>query len=821
MSLARDLRRGSGFTWLMIVMLALGVGATTALFTVINSVLLRPLAFHDPDQLVLVGERVPQVPGAEKFLWFDSPPAFLAWRREAGDFSALAAIQSSSFTLVQADHPLLLHGAKVSTNFFDMLGVHPQLGRLLVPQDENDASRPMVITDRLWRSAFAADPAIIGRHIGVPGGAAGSSAIVLGVLPSSFHLEGRELGPMLAGQRTDYFVALHFEPRELTLGPFTDFNYSVMSRLRPGVTLPQALAQLNVIQANLARSAPEKLALYGDLIRVQDYAVGESRQELWLLMAGALVVLLIVCVNLGGLWLTRLADRRRDWAIRVALGAAPGRLTRQVLGEGAALGLLGGGFGVACAAFCLRALLAVAPADLPRLSDVHLDWRVFAFGLLLSLAGGLLTGLLPALRLNAADPQPYLKAGGTTATADRSSLRSREGLIAVQTALATLLLVAAGLLGFSFYRLITLPVGFSADRALAADIVLNPYNDQQRDRVLSQLPDAAAAIPGVSAAGFTSHLPLQGETWIDTASVPGRVYPAGETPQVNVRFVSPGYLDAIGIPLLAGRDIADTDRPAGWPPKNEAAEAAMPSVVILSRAAAHLLWPDLPPRAVVGRQIKFNGQTTPTVVGIAEDARDGRLTSAPPSVVYQPFWEYPPYHVSLVVRTTIPAASLAAPLRAAIWRLAPSAPVPTLRPLTDLRSEAVAPQRYQFTLLLLFAGVALLLVAMGLHALVAQSVTRRTKEMAIRLVLGACPADVRGLVLRQAMAPVIVGLFAGLILALAGGRFVADLLYQVSPSSPLVLAAVAISVLAAALVGCALPARRAMRADMVAVLRSE
>jgi len=821
MGLARDLRRGAGFSWLVIVMLALGVGSTTALFTVVNGVLLRPLSFHDPGQLVLVGERVPQEPGSEKFLWFDTPSAFLAWRREANDFSALSAIQSSSFTMMQADRPLLLHGAKVSTNLFELLGVHAQLGRLLEPPDETDASRPMVITDGLWRSVFGAAPSVIGRHVGVPGGAAGSSAIVVGVLPPDFHLEGSELGPMLVGQRTDYFFPLHFQSGQLTEDPFTDFNYTVMGRLRAGVTMPQALAQLNVIQANLARGSSEKLALYGDLILVRDYAVGKSRQELWLLMAGVLAVLLIVCVNLGGLWLTRLADRRRDWAIRLALGAAPGRLTREVLAESAALGALGGGLGVLCAAVSLRALLAAAPADLPRLSEVHLDWRVFGFGLLLSLAAGLLTGLVPALRLNTADPQAYLKAGGAGTTADRSSLRSREGLIAVQTALATLLLFAAGLVGFSFYRLLTAPAGFAADRALAANIVFSPYDNHQRDQVLRQLTGAAAGLPGVTTVGFTSHLPLQGETWIDLAAVPGHVYPPGQTPAVNVRFISPGYLNAIGIPLLAGRDIAERDRPPGWPPKNQAEEAAMPSVVLLSRAAARTLWPDLPPAAVVGRQIKYNGEIMRTVIGVAEDAHDGLLTSAPPSVVYRPYWENPPYQVSLVVRTTVSAAALAAPLRSAIWRLAPSAPVPTLHPLSELRSAAVAPQRYRFTLLLLFAAVALLLAAMGINALVAHSVTRRRKEMAIRLALGARATDIRGLVLRRALAPVAAGLAVGLGLALPEGRLLANFLYQVSPSSPLVLAVVAMTVLAAALFGCAVPARRAARADVFAVLRSE
>lgn len=297
-------RRGGGFVWTVVLTLGLGVGATTAMFSVVNGVLLRPLALRDPGQLMLVGERVPQVAGSEKFAFFDTPAAFFAWRRQATDFSALAAIRSSSFTLT-GGRPLLLHGAHVSTNFFDLLGVRAQLGRLLAPPDETDTTRPMVITDRLWRSAFGADPAVISRHIGSPG----AEATIVGVLPPSFRLEGRELGPMLAGEPTDYFDALKFGRGEQLTAVFSDFNYSVMGRLRPGVSQAQALAQLDGIQANLARTAPEKLALFAQLAPVRDYAVAGARQELWLLLAGVLAVLLIVCVNLGGLWLTRKIGR--------------------------------------------------------------------------------------------------------------------------------------------------------------------------------------------------------------------------------------------------------------------------------------------------------------------------------------------------------------------------------------------------------------------------------------------------------------------------------------------------------------------------------
>ena len=801
-------------------MLGLGVGATTAMFSVVNGVLLQPLDFRDPGQLVLVGERVPQIAQFDSMsAFFDTPSAFLAWQREATDFSGLAAVQSSSFTLTGTGRPQLLHGARVTSNFFGVLGVPAQLGRLFAPPDETDLSDPIVITDALWRSAFHADPSAIGRHIGP----AGREARIIGVLPGNFRLAGSELGPMLSGEPTEYFETLHFGPHSGgdLKAVFSNFNFTVLGRLRGGITLPEALAQLNVIQANLARTAPEKLSLYAQLSTVRDYAVASAQQELWLLLAGVGAVLLIVCVNLGGLWTTRIADHQRDWAIRAALGAAPGRLVRQVLSESLILALTGGVLGVGCAAFGLRAFIAVAPAGIPRLDEIHMDWRVLGFGLLLSILAGLLTGVVPALRLSHADPQAYLKTGGAATTSDRASLRSRQGLIALQAALSTLLLAIAGLLGGSFYRLITLPTGFASDHAMAAEIVLNPYPVARRDSILRQIPSAVMAIPGVSAAAFTSHLPLEGETWIDSAGVPGRIYSAAEQPAVNVRFLSPGYFAAIGIPLLAGRDLAESDRPAGWPPKTDAEDARMPSVVVISRAAAELLWPGVPSRDLVGRKIVFNRQFTPTVIGVAADALDGSLTTAPPSVVYQPYWEYPPYSVSLVVRSTLPVESLAAPLRTAVWQVAPDAPIPTLRPLSALKSSAVAPQRYQLTLLLSFAALALLLAAMGVYALVAHDVTRRRKELAIRMSMGAHRGDLWALILQQALKPVAGGVVLGVIVAVGAGRLLSSLLFHISPANPAVLTAVAGVVLLAGSTACLMPARRAIRTDPIAALRAE
>jgi putative ABC transport system permease protein len=809
------MRHRPGFFSIVLTMLTVGIAATTAMFSIVYGVLLQPLPFDRPDDLVLVGERVPEIAGSERFAYIDTPSAFLAWRQHATAFTGLAATQPNSFTLVDGGEPHLLHGARVSANFFDVLGVRAQLGRLLVESDETDTSRPMVITDGVWHSAFNADPAVIGRQVGI----SDRQARIVGVLPSDFRMAGGELGPMSAGQPTEYFLALNLRGNLTSV--FSNFNYTVLGRLRPGVTLAQALAQLNVIQADLARTAPEKLSLYAELTTVRDYAVATARQQLWLLMAGVGAVLLMICVNLGGLWTTRIADRRREWAIRAALGAAPRQLAWQTLRESITVSLVGGALGIACAAAALRALLAAAPAGLARLDEVRVDWRVIGFGVLLAFLAGVTTGVVPALRLGYSDPQSDLKASGAATTPDRASLRSRQMLIGLQAALSTSLLIAVGLLGLSFYRLVSLPTGFAAEHALATDVMLNTYQDAELDRILRQLPAAIGSLPGVTNVGFTSHLPLEGETWIDSAGVPGRVYSAAERPRVNVRFISPGYFAAAGIPLAAGRDLSESDRPAGWPPKSSADEAAMTEAVVISSTTARMLWPGTNLRDVVGRKMVFNDQTTPIVVGVTADARDGTLVAAPPSVVYAPYWETLPSSVSLVVRSAVPITALAAPLRLAVWQVAPNAPIPRLRPLTALKAAAVAPQQYQLTLLLLFAAIALLLSGIGVYALVAHSVAQRRKELAIRAAIGARRADLWRLVLNQALIPVACGAMVGMSIALAARQLLASLLFEVSPANPLVLAAVAAAVFVATLIASARPAFRASRTDPIVALRSE
>jgi putative ABC transport system permease protein len=800
----RSLRSGGNFTLAVLLMLSLGIGATTAMFSVVNGVLLRPLALPDSDQVVLIGESMPQMPQTAGLAWFDNLAAFSAWQRDANDFAGMALIIYSRLPVMAGSQPMLLHGIKTFTNLFNVLDVRPALGRAFQPGDDTDTSIPIIISDALWRSAFNSDPAIIGRDIGMPG----SPVTVIGVLPEGFQIRGREFGPMFEGSPAEFFRPLQMGADAfLHAKVFSDFDYHVIGRLRSGVTRTEALAQLNVIQANLARSAPEKLSLYADLITMQDFAVAGTRQELWLLLAGAGLVLLIVSVNLGGLWISRVADRYREWGIRAALGAAPRELARQLLFEGILLGLIGGCLGVACAAVGLRTLLAAAPANLPRLAEVSIDWRVLVLALALSLAAGFLTGVVPALRLGRLDPQTALRYTTGNASSRVESTRSRQTLIVVQAALSTVLLAAVGLLGLSLYRLVSEPVGFVAQHAAQAEVSLIDYSNEQRFAILRQLSATVLALPGVSQAGFTTQLPLTGERGLVSLAVPGKTYTDSGGPQLTMNAISPGYLAALGVPLLAGRDLSESDR-------NQ-------NAIVISAAALHALWPEAADvRDIVGREIA-EGDTRFNVVGVAADVRT-HLTEPAPPVGYTGYWfKGPPYSGSLVVRSSLPVGSLAGPLRQAIGKLAPAAPMSDLQPLDQLEANAVAPQRYQVTLLVLFAGLALFLAALGVYSLVAHSVARRSKELAIRISLGADAATIWSAVMRQALGPPVLGLAFGLFAAVCISPLLRPLLFRVRPINATVLVTVAATVGIAAICACLGPARRATRVDPMRALKVE
>jgi len=534
----RGLSRERGFAFVVVLSLALGIGANTAIFSVVNGVLLRPLPYRDPERLVSIREVIPKLAHL-----YPSLPVnlnhYFEWRKRCPAFESLALMRPSSLNLSGAGEPELLNSASISANTFHVLGIQPQLGRgFLDEEDVKGHDHVAILTDSLWKRRFSADRAIIGRKITLDG----NPYLVVGVLPAGFQFPRQnELLATGASNRLDVFTPLGYTQEDLQEIE-GDFNFAAIGRLRPGVAPQQALAALNVIQAEISSRIPEKLELRVFMSSLQEDIVGHSRRGLLVLLGAVGAVLLILCVNLANLSLARAAGRTRESAIRTALGAGRGQLVRHALTESMLLSLVGGALGIALAWWGVQALLVAAPVDLPRLSEVSLDGRVLGFALLVSIVTGLVFGILPALRSAGAQPQEALKSGNYTTTEGRRGVRLRNVLIGLEAALSAVLLITAGLLMSSFVRLMRVDKGFDIQRVLAVELSMPSTRyteDSQRAAFYERVLDKTRPLPGVLSASFVSALPLQGETWVDTVGTEGDQRPDFERPMANVRFVSP------------------------------------------------------------------------------------------------------------------------------------------------------------------------------------------------------------------------------------------------------------------------------------------
>jgi len=802
----RCLGRDRGFAAMVVLSLAVGIGANTAIFSLVNGVLLRPPAYRDSDRLVAIDQVIPKFAKLYPALPVNVA-ILLEWRKQATSLESIGVIEPSAVTLTGVGEPELLSGARVSANIFAVLGVEPRLGRAFREgEDPSGHDRIAILADSLWRRRFHSDPAIVGRKIllnGLP-------HEVAGVLPPSFRYPvGDAFAGYSAVAKTEVFRPLGYDNDDLKLR-MGEFNYLVTARLRPGVTLSQARAELNVVQAAISARIPEaNLDLHASMVPLQERMVGDVRQGLVLLMAAVGAVLLILWVNLANLSLVRAAGRARDAAIRTALGASRGRLVRQSLVESLLLALIGGALGVALAYAGLRALLAAAPIDLPRLNEVHVDVRVLLFAFAVSLAAGAVLGILPALRSAAAAPFESLKSGSRSNTEGRHGRSVRNLLVSLEVGLGAALLVTAGLLISSFVRIMTVDKGFDVERVIALDMSLptTRYTDDARCAAFfRRVLDQAAAMPGVQSVALVSALPLQGETWIDIVGAEHDPRPLMERPSTNVRFISPGYFKTLRMPLRDGRDFDEQDRGR--------------RVTIISAGLAQRIWPGQNP---LGRKLD-NGDSEHSamaVVGVTPDIRSTSLDHDPVNMMYVPYWQRPRRASSLLVRTAMDPHGIAAALRSAIWAADSEVPIPEVRTLEQVMERSVAQRRFQVTLVVLFAVAALALAAFGTYGVVGYAVARRRAEMGIRMALGAKRSDVLKMVLRQGMMPVLAGLAAGAMAALAIGRSMASLLFQVSPRDPIAFTAAAVVLLLVSLAACLVPARRATRVDPTESLRCE
>jgi predicted permease len=805
----RMLAKNPGFTAVAILTLALGIGANTAIFSMVNSVLLRPLAYREAQQLYLVREIIPELSRTYPTLPANLPN-FRVWQRDCHSFDSVAIVEPYDMTLTRDGEAEQIPGGRASANLFDVLGVAPELGRTFLPQEDTPGNDHVVIlTDSFWRNRFHGDPEIVGRSITLDG----KAFQVVGILPASFRFpKGAQLGLFTEfPPRTDYFKPLGLDPKQFD--QIGEFDFAAIARLKPGTSARQALAELNVIQARIVKDAKETVGLRAELIPLESQVVGAARRGLLLLLGGVGAVLLIVCLNLANLLLVRVPARVREAGIRTALGASRARLARQLLTESALLAILGGVLGVGIAYFGLRWLVAVAPANLPRLDEVHLDARVLWFTVFVSMLTGILFGALPAWRVSHAEPQQALKAGAVTITESRPARRMRESLIGFEVGVGTLLLIMAGLLTTSTVRLLGVDKGFSTEHVLAVDVSLPPQSYtklEQKEEFFDNVLAQVRALPGVKSAGWISKLPLEGQEQVDGITVPGRSNKGLPDAIANYRFVSSEYFQSMGIPLRKGRSIEPADRDR--------------HVAVISESVAKQVWPGENP---LGKQFHPGEEhrLLTEVIGVVADIRTVALDEPPLLMVYQPAGPaartWSGLHASLVVRTTIGPAALATAMRGAIRSVDSGVPILHLRPMAEIVSESVGVRRFQMLLASLFAVFALLLAALGIYGVVSYSVARRRQELGIRMAIGAQGSDLQNLVLLQGMSPVVMGWAAGVLAALAAGGVIRGLLFGVTARDPLTITIVTLVVLVTAALACYLPARRAARVDPMVALRYE
>ena len=802
---ARTLRKDAGFSVIAIATLALGIGANTAVFSIVDSVMLRPLAYRDAARLYVIHEVVPKFAHIAPLIPVNAMH-FLDWRQNVRSFEQMAMIGGFTVNLTGSGEPERLPAARVTPGLFPMLGVQARLGRTFVEEEDQPGHNNVVLlNDELWKRRFGADPGVVGRKIMLDG----NPHEIVGVLPPTFRFPklSQLFAMTVAEERPQLWKP--FGIRKDELEPLGNFNFSVIARLGRGVSTSQALAELNAAQARMASQWPEKIELRAGLAPLQEQITGRSRSGLELMLAAVAAVLLIACVNIANLLLGRASRRRREIAIRTAVGASRGRLVRQVLVESLLLAGLGGALGMALAFVATRLIVAHAPVDLPRLDEVHPDARLLLFTLGISTLAGLLFGLFPAWRFARTNPQEAMQASGRGRTATRSSGRLRSLLVGVEVGLSTMCLIAGGLLLHSFVKLLSVDGGFNAERVIAIDLTLpgSRYPDSdKRAAFFTSLLERVKTLPGVTAAGISNMLPLGGEGGNNLLRLEGTNLPLMERPLADVRRVNPDYFRTMGIPLRAGRFFTEADRDR--------------KLAMVSALTAERLWPRQNP---VGKRFGEGDDKAPLleVVGVVGDVHGVSLSKAPSLTVYEPYWQRMWDRTSLAVKTAIDPASAAPAIRAAIRQSDPELPIPAMQTMETMVAASVAPRRFQMDLVLLFAGAAMLLAGLGIYGVVSYSVAQRTNEMGIRMALGAQPGSIQRLVLRQGMVPVALGLAAGAAVSIALGRLLGSLLFGVTASDPVTVAGVVALLAAVGAAASYVPALRATHVDPSTALRCE
>ncbi|HEX2490565.1 MAG TPA: ABC transporter permease [Blastocatellia bacterium] len=788
----RMLLKHKGFTAVAALTLMLGIGANTAIFSVVNAVLLRPLPFPEPERLVWLRESHPPTNLPQTSVAISN---FLDWRSQNQVFAQMAAYREAGFNLQAGDEPKRVNGARVTVDFFATLGAQPAMGRAFHPaEDAPGGERVVILSHALWRQSFGGDPQLVGRQLKVDG----QSHTVVGIMPSGFSFPGDD---------TELWLPAALDPKSGRVSHFL----RVLGRLKPGATLEQARAEFEAIALRLDQAYPDTNKGWGVFMQpLSETISGRIRQPLYVLLGAVLFVLLIGCANVANLLLSRNAARERELAIRAALGAGRGRLVRQLLTESLLLALLGGAGALLFAAWGVEMLKTTGPRDIPRLNEAALDLPVLGFTLAVALLTGLIFGMAPAWQHSRLNINTALKDGARTAGA--GARRLRQSLVVVEIAVALLLLIGAGLMLKSFARLQQVAPGFDARNGLTMEINLAPAKYAQREQraaFLQQVLEGLKTLPGVEFAGATHRLPLRGNSGM-SFQIEGRPAPApGESLGVNWRSISPDYFRTMGAPLIAGRTFTEEE---GWQKM---------SAVIINQATQRRYWPDENP---LGKRIRQGGAPDSpwvTIVGVAADVKESGLNADTAAGLYLPYVLAPAPAMTLVLRTKTEPLSLAASASAEIRRVDPEQAVSNISTLEQLLSETVAQPRFNTGLLAIFSLLALLLAAVGIYGVMSYAVAQRTQEIGLRMALGAEPRDVLKLMVGQGMKLVAVGLALGLLSALGLTRWLETLLFDVEATDPLTYAVIAATLAAVALLACYLPARRAMAVDPLVALRRE
>jgi putative ABC transport system permease protein len=809
----RGLRKSPGFAAVVVLVLALGIGANTAIFSVVNAVLLRPLPFEQPERLVALYHTPPQASFPGIPLFSVSAANFLDWRAQARSFEGMAAYSHRRYTMTGSGQPFTVPAIASTYGLFSLLHAEPLMGRTFVEsEDQPGHDHEVVVSYAFWRDHLGASPAAVGKTIELNG----EAYTVIGVMPAGFEF------PFVSDSN---YRPQMWKPQGWTAQQRAirdNHNLGVVARLQSGVTLEQAKAELNTISDGLAQQYPkDDKGWSATAISLRQDIVGDARSPLLILLGAVAFVLLIACANIANLVLAKTLSRRKEVAIRTALGASRGRLLQQVLAETVLLSLMGGALGLIVAHYGVMFVIRFAGQQLPRSANIGLDAWVLAFTLGLSILTGLAAGLLPALRLTHEDVNEALKQSAGRTASDAGSHRTGNALVVVEVAFSLMLLIGAGLLIRSLWMLRSVNPGFDADHVITMDLSLLPNkftNLLQLSAFYQNVLERVRALPSVKAAGLINSLPLAGGGSQQPIQVEGQpIVPMADQPEVDVRITSPGYLGAMRIPLVSGRDLDDSD------------VDGRPGAVLISQTMARQFWPNGNP---VGKRLTlyFFPDHLRTVVGVVGDVKgDGLNQTRSASMLYMPAAQvsnprgdaWHTFGMTLVARTQSDPASMISTIGSAIHQVDPGVALLNVKTMQDTVDDSLLQQRFTMFLLVGFAALAVLLAGVGIYSVLAYTVRRRLREIGIRMALGAQISDVLRMVVVEGMKPTLLGVMIGLAGALALGRVMASVIYGVSARDITTFASVAAVMFCVGLLASTLPAYRATRVDPMKTLRDE